>query len=142
MCLDIVDTETKGDVKYAYKVFIDAEYMRYYPAFYKGAIWRFLGDISLELGWYLYKRFVRPYEIEKWYTSTKRVIQADSGTLYPSGFHCYTSKHDAIFGNPFTAHLPTLKIAIDDIVASGKQNGRSVIVARKMKLIEECHPSS
>jgi hypothetical protein len=140
MCLDRVDAKTKKDVKYAYKVFDTLRGKRYYPLAYEGALWRTLWYISFELYWFLYTRFGGTYDISHMYTSSKRRIKAMDGTRYRSGFHCFVNETDAKAYSDVgcITETPIVKVAIEDIVASGEQDGLDVIVARKMRLIEEC----
>ena len=139
MCLDKVDKETRKDVRCAYKVFDTLCGKRYYPLAYEGMLWRTLMYISFELYWFLYTRFGRTYDICRVYTSSKRRIKAMDGTRYRSGFHCFVNETDAKAYSDVggITETPIVKIAIEDIVASGYQEG-DVVVARKMRLIEEC----
>ena len=134
MCLDRVDKETEEGVRYAYKAFDIICGKKYYPMAYEGRLWRILKSISFELYFFLYTRFGKTYDIEQVYTSSKRRIRADDGTKYPSGFHSYINETDA---KAVSGIFLIVKVAIEDIVASGDQDG-DVIVARRMELIEEC----
>ena len=136
MCLGRVDAETKKDVKYAYKIFNQIGYREYFPLVHKGKLWDLLKRISFELYWVLYTRFGKTYIPGQEYRSSKRKIKAGDGTIYRSGFHCFVNKVDAIACSiDEIGKRPVLKVAIEDIVASGYQEG-DVIVARKMRLIE------
>lgn len=138
MCLDYVDIETEKEVRYAYKLFNLKGFREYYPLAHKGTLWNILKAISLESYWILYTKFGKTYLMGQEYKSSKRKIKAGDGTRYKSGFHCFVNKVDAIacstdeFGKN-----PILRVAVEDIVASGYQEG-DVIVARKMRLIDKC----
>ena len=139
MCLDTVDKETKEGIRYAYKVFDTFYGKGYYPWAYEGRLWHILKSISFELYWILHIRFGMTYPIGRVYTSSKRRIKAMDGTKYPSGFHCYINETDAkACRDPiFDSNIRIVKVSLQDIVASGNQDG-AVVVARRMELVEEC----
>lgn len=142
MCLDKVDKKTKKDVRYAYKIFREIGHRKYYPIAYIGTLWKALRFISLGLYLFLYTTFVKCYRKGEVYTSSKRGIRAFDNTKYRSGFHCYVNKVDAFRQRDmYYSTRPVLKVRVEDIVASGDQDG-DVVVARRMELIEECQPDT
>jgi hypothetical protein len=149
MCLDRVDKTTKDGTKYAYKVFksVNGEYHNfiYHPLF-----------LSLLAPTYdclltVLSKLAKPYKIGRWYTSSKRKICGCNKTKYPSGFHCFADKSAALTYIGYFGDEVVIKVEVEDIVASGVQEGwdrygksksNQVIVARRMKPLEGCCPSS
>ena len=80
------------------------------------------------------------FKTNKWIPDINKYIlyTDETSEKYMTGFHLYASKQAA---NEYAKLLyfaldEVWKVEFRDVVAVGKQNGRKVIVARKIKLIE------
>lgn len=110
MCLDTVDKEIKKTKESGWKVFKKGP---------RGLISLFFEG--------------RVFPIKKWITD-RRKGNVDSDE-YQKGFHIYATKHAA---KRFCFRGCVMrKVEFKDVVATGTQIGLKVIVARKMKILEE-----
>lgn len=106
MCLDYVDPEIKKTKGYGWKVFrnkIDGLKSLYYSK-------------------------QTPYPIKKWITDRRKGNVF--GHSYPKGFHIYAIKPILIGWE--REYRIVCKVEFKDVVATGRQNRRKVIVARKI----------
>lgn len=75
-------------------------------------------------------------KVGKLYTDRSRgslFASLDSG--YPKGYHIYLNKQDAVSAKLY-AFLRVVKIQFSNVVASGMQMHKPVVVARKMTILE------
>ena len=121
MCLETVDKKTRKNVTYGYKVFEETSkgllpYIRTYSR-------------------------TKPYPINKWIRDrnpASRKINYSSGRSYSAGFHVFTSlrsakRERAFEGFPYCVR----KVLVKNIVASGKQYGDNICIAREMLITDE-----
>jgi|Deesub1362A_J573_1020465.scaffolds.fasta_scaffold05460_10 hypothetical protein len=78
-------------------------------------------------------------------SNTKFIVSSEGGA-YQSGFHIFKSPEDAenwaaINGWLVHDEFLLVKVKYKEVVASGYQDGIKVIVARKIKVIEEISPT-
>ena len=84
-----------------------------------------------------------PFIIGEWVEDdNKYSIECDglAGGLYMSGFHIFSNINAALwFANIYPKNINAIcKVEYTNIVAVGAQSMRSVIVARKIRIIEQC----
>ena len=109
MCLKTVDKETKKGNGVGYKVFDIDEWYHIFP--------QCQGDTRYKYGIWCEDR-------------NKEDIVLPEGSYYKAGYHIYTTYKDA---EQLSGWEETVRrVEYQDVVASGVQNGVSVIVARKM----------
>ena len=58
-------------------------------------------------------------------------LRANEGGGYPMGFHAYANGNDARWRGP------AFRVELRNIVATGWQDGRKVVVAKRMKILPE-----
>jgi len=122
MCLDTVDKEAK-QVKDGYKV-----------VFLCGGGFRsvcFTATKSLPVGVWL-------NEAGYAYRDADDFIRIESGPLifgdYPRGWHSYLTEKDALGSN--LEFNTVVKVKIKEVLASGTQDGRPVVVSKYIKIVE------
>ena len=115
MCLDKVDKKLKiPENKIGYKVMLH----------YKGGIFRPLFYVG------------RNMDIGKIYNDRKRKPIFIDDTNYPTGYHIYRNLCEAKRTRIGYEYETVVKVKFDNVVASGTEHGNSVIVARRMTLLE------
>jgi len=116
MCLDIKDSKIDlvYNKKYGYKIFQKSN----------------TGSI---VGQY----FLRYYKIGEWNKAPKIKLKDYMRNLYEGGFHILHSLEDAKKWKKCYNHLYIFKIEFRNVVATGKQRGLKIIVAREMKILKE-----
>jgi hypothetical protein len=121
MCLNTVDkVKNFPKSQIGYKI--------YYKDGYKYQCENYFFPLSLYLG-ETYKDNNR-----KWIHSDKRTRYKNFKKYYP-GFHIYSSLRAAKSQKCSVTHI--VKVKYDNVVATGKQYGKKVIVARKITLLKE-----
>lgn len=116
MCLDTADKETIKDVQYAWKLFLKNEE----------------GKLHC-----IYREEHKARKRGVWLKSSEGTVSLPfSHRSYPSGFHSYIVRKDA---EQFIANIDKryicLKVKVKNIVASGEQGGRQVVVHRQMRIM-------
>ena len=70
--------------------------------------------------------------VGRWLKSTTGQNRADDESAYPNGFHVLTTRRDArAFAGRVNCH-EVVKVKIRSVVASGKQDGLKILIAREM----------
>jgi hypothetical protein len=84
----------------------------------------------------------RRYEEQMWYSCrSKSNLLATNYTPYPTGFHCYAKKRDAVIEKDavkdwlFPDNLIVKKVFLNGILVTGVQEGKQCIVAQKMYIV-------
>lgn len=118
MCLDTVDSEVKKTKGFGWKVF-----KKYY---FKEELYPRYKDLP----------YYKPYLVSVWVSETrlKRQIDSTYGGYYPTGFHIFDT-HGSARAWERIARGTIRKVEYDNVVATGCQNNKDVIVARKMKIL-------
>lgn len=81
--------------------------------------------------------FGKLFEVGKTYTDRKRrPIRRDCGSEYPTGYHIYINEKDAWADSYLSLPRVPVKVSFSKVVASGKEYSYTVVVARKMKILE------
>ncbi len=109
MCLDTIDKEIKKTKGFGWKVF-EERARGLHPAFF---------DLP----------YSKPFKVNVWVTETRNTLRING---YDAGFHVFEKEADANLYLRWRFRIVTRKVKYDNVVATGKQSGLKVIVARKI----------
>lgn len=114
----------------------------FYKAFIKNQNGNYAGVWYSPSGnWVFDFQNTRIYRKDVWYESTEGVIRTSEGLLYQKGFHGFAlmrSANDYAFALTCSGyHVVVCECEYDGIQAIGSERTDEVIVARKIKIVEE-----
>ena len=80
------------------------------------------------------------YKIGKWYTDKCKSKIGYFTEGYPTGYHVFTTRRaaeDRRHASYDSYHIRVMKVEYSHVVARGKENGETVVVARRMKILNK-----